>query len=169
MVKDALIHLTNALVYAGLPERYILQEQRSTGESYPTVPIAYLYPLSGNLNRDGSRFRMTPGDNTVRRLWKGRAILRCELVARDTKELNDLIVGMMTWLFDNTFKDAKNNALNLPDESIAVSYTDEEGVLLDQNTVILDFPVELGIFHDVDWVPISVQLEYEIEGGASGE
>ncbi|WP_299427213.1 hypothetical protein [uncultured Meiothermus sp.] len=164
-------HLTTGLAHTGLPERFIRQEQRSRGEAFPTDLSAYLYPLQGSLERAGKRLSITPppGRRTRRWLWLGSARMRCELYARHENELNQILQGFLTWLFDNTFVDASGVRFSIPAETIGFTYQDEEGVLISQNGIWLEIPVEIGIYRDINWIPISVHLEYEIEGGASGE
>lgn len=166
MLETARAHLKAALQYAGLPERYVLQEQRK-GEEYPTGPVAYLYPFGGRVTRDGAK-RKAENPETSRRLWKGQGTLRLELYASDVAQLDQLVEGLLTWLYDHTYTVGLER-LNFPDGDIAVSYNDEEGILIAENGIILDFPVELGLYRDAAWVPITVVLETEIEGGASGE
>lgn len=160
-------HLINALRHAGLPERYILQTQVPDQE-YPSGVAAYLYPVSGQMTRDGSRVRADQ-DPTVRRLWKGSGSLRLTLFARDQAELAQLLQGILEFLYDNTMTHPNGQPLEFPSGPVGVSYVDNEGILVSQNAVILDFPFELAIFREHGWVPIEIQIEAEIEGGADGE
>lgn len=165
MLETARAHLTDALTYAGLPERYVLQEQRK-GAEYPTGPVAYLYPYGGTLHYDGAHRTITRG-NTTRRLWTGQGTLRLELYGSDVKQLDQLLEGLLTWLFDNPYT-VGGDRLKFPSADITVSYLNEEGVLLAENGVILDFPVELGLYRNAAWQPITVVLEEVIEGGTGG-
>lgn len=170
MVSLVRQHLTRGLVSTGLPERYIRQEQRNRGEAYPTDLLAWLYPLQGELNRAGKRLSVEQTPVRSRRwLWLGGANMRCELYARNEPELNQILQGFLTWLFDHTLVDSAGVRFKVPAERIRFSYQDEEGVLIAQNGIWLEIPVEIGIYRDNAWTPITVEIEREIEGGASGE
>lgn len=160
-------HVVSALMYAGVPERYILQTQRPEQE-YPSGVAAYLYPVSGQMARDGSRVRADQ-DPTVRRLWKGSGNLRLELFARDQADLAALVQGLFEWLYDHTLSHPNGQPLEFPSGPVGISYIDNEGILIDRNAVILDFPFEIAVFRQHDWVPIEIQIDAQIEGGADGE
>lgn len=160
-------HLINALRHAGLPERYILQTQRSDQE-YPSGMAAYLYPVAGQMTRDGSRVKADQSP-TIKRLWKGSGNLRLELFARDQADLATLAQGLFEYLYNNTLSHPSGQPLEFPSGPVGISYVDNDGILIDQNAIILDFPFELAIFRDHAWVPIQVAIEAEIEGGADGE
>ncbi|WP_337869806.1 hypothetical protein [Meiothermus sp.] len=169
MVELVRNHLSRGLVQTGLIERYIRQEQRSRGEGYPSDLAAYLYPLQGSLERAGKRLSIEVGDKTRRWLWLGQAVIRVELYARTERELGQILQGFLAWLFDHTLVDGSGVAFAIPAAGVRFSYQDEEGVLIAQNGIWLEIPVEIGVYRDTAWVPISVEIEREIEGGASGE
>ena len=119
---------TRGLVPPGLPERYTRQEQRNRGEPYPPDLSAWLYPLQGELNRAGKRLSVEQTPVRSRRwLWLGGANMRCELYARNEPELNQILQGFLTWLFDHTLVDSAGVRFKVPAERIRFIYTEHDG------------------------------------------
>ncbi|MDX2008262.1 MAG: hypothetical protein SFU83_23710 [Meiothermus sp.] len=171
MMDSARLHITRGLVHCGLLERYIQQEVRSAQE-FPVGWAAYLYPVSGSLQRDGSRARIE-GGQTTRILYQGRGQMQLELFAPDQAELLRLLGGLLTWLFDHPHIDTGNSGLHMraPEDGITFSFQidDGESVLQMRNGVRVNIPVEIALSRDNAWVPVSVELHEEVVGGNPDE
>lgn len=167
MIESVFQHLTEGLRSLGLPERRILRGiQRE--EAYRTAPAAMIQPVDGAVERDGQRVR-AQDPTTIKRLWGGQARVRVELYARTPDELQSMLVGLLRWMYTHPYHDPLGQSHRLPDGDVRLAWVDEDGVVLGENVLALEIPVELGIYETTGWVPVTVVLEYEIEGGNSGE
>jgi hypothetical protein len=161
MLQDARNFLTKALDHVGLPERYVIKEQKPLDE-YPTAPVAFVYFTNGAFKRDGSRTKWD-GRVTTRRMWSGRGNLRLELFMRDETELGHAVQGILEYLFEHDFQDNDGNHHKFADGDVHFSYQNDEGILPQKDSIALEFPVELGIYKSVRWIPLKLELEGILE------
>jgi len=155
VIAPVLEYLKAACAHAGLPPARVLVG-RSREEAYRMAPAALIQPLSGALKRDGSRVVAGPV-KTRRRLYGGTLRIRLELYARSSEELDRLLAGVLLYMWDTPLHVGEDYHAKLND--IALSYLDEEGLLVGENALALEVPVEIALYEDTAWVPVRVEVE----------
>lgn len=155
MIRSAIEHLKQACLHAGLPPARVLIG-KSREEGYRVAPAALLLPRDGQIRREGVRVEAGP-TRTRRRIYGGTVRLRLELYARSEEELEGLLTGVLLYLYAHPYLAAEYQAF--PRGEITFSYVDEEGALLGEHALALEFPVEIALYDDVAWVPIRVEFE----------
>lgn len=148
-------YLRSACQAVGLPPTRIAVG-RSREEAYRSAPAALIQPMTGALRRDGSRVVAGPS-MTRRRIYRGLMRFRLELYGRSGEELDQLITGVLLYLWRTPFEAAGEYQAKL--DEISLSYLDDEGVLIGENGAFLDIPVEVSLYEDTPWVPVQVQVE----------
>ncbi|TFU26183.1 hypothetical protein [Thermus tengchongensis] len=155
MIAPVVAYLQAACQHAGLPPGRVLVG-RVREEAYRVAPVALIQPLSGSLRRDGSRVVAGPA-KTRRRLYGGSLRIRLELYARSGEELDRLLAGVLLYLWETPLHVGEDYHAKL--NEITLSYLDEEGLLVGENALALEVPVEIALYEDTAWVPITVEVE----------
>ncbi|MEN2982554.1 MAG: hypothetical protein ABDH20_08495 [Thermus sp.] len=155
MIAPVVAYLKGACAHAGLPPARVLVA-RAREEAYRVAPAALIQPLTGTLRRDGSRMVAGPV-RTHRRLFEGQLRVRLELYARSPEELDGLLVGVLRYLWQTPLQVGEDYHAKLDD--LALSFLDEEGLLVGENAVALEIPVEIALYEDTAWVPVTVVVE----------
>ncbi len=155
MIAPVIGYLAAACRHAGLPPQRVLVG-KTREEAYRTSPAALIQPITGSLRRDGSRVVAGP-PQARRRLYRGLARFRVELYARTPEERDHMLAGVLHYLWNTPLVVGDDPQAKLND--ITLSFIDEEGILVGENAVALEVPVEIALYEDTPWVPITVEVE----------
>ena len=156
--------LKAALAHVQVPERFILEQQRK-GEEYPTGIAAYLFFQNGTLKRDGGKIRYAgmPANQTIRQWFAGSGTIRLELFMRSEEEIEDALIGILEYVHTHSLINAQGIPLSFPNGEIKLSFEDEQGILLSRYAMALEFPIEIGVFDNTVWQPITIDVTGSLE------
>jgi hypothetical protein len=164
MIAEHMRFITAALAHVQIPENFVKQEQRAP-EEYPKSIAAYLFFKGASLKRDGSKIRYDgmPTGQTVRQWFKGSGMIRLELFMRSQEQLEDALIGILEYIHQNALYNAQGVPLEFPAGEIKLSFEDEEGIMLSRTGFALEFPIQIGVFDNTTWQPISIDVTDSLE------
>lgn len=155
MISPILSYLRSACQSVGLPPARV-SVGRAREEAYRSAPAAIIHPLTGVVRRDGSRVIAGPSI-TRRRAYRGAMRFRLELYGRSGEELDQLLTGVLLYLWHTPLQVEDNLQAKL--DEISISYVDDEGILIGEFGAFLEIPIEVTVYEDSPWIPVQVEVE----------